>query len=180
VGRSAPAWLRHLLGDRVPEGFPGVLDPGEHVLGSADVAGGGRLLVTPFGLWIPEGGGAGARRVGWHLIAKAAWADGVFTLTEAEESRTAGEAVLLVDRAPVRFTLEAPGKVPYLVRQRVDGSIRSRYRKELSEGGAWFVWRKVPGRDGAVLQVRADLGTDVDLVAAIAREAAGKMANPDV
>jgi hypothetical protein len=55
---------------------------------------------------------------------------------------------LLVDRAPVRFTLEAPGKVP--------------------------------GRDGAVLQVRADLGADVDLVAAIAREAAGKMANPDV
>jgi hypothetical protein len=177
VGRSAPTWLRHLLGDRVPAGFPAVLDPGEHVLGSAEVTGSGWLLVTPLGLWIPEDGGA--RRVGWHLVAKAAWAEGVFTLTEAEEARTAGEAVLLVDRAPKRFPLAAPGKVPYLVRQRVDGSIRSRYRKELSEGGAWFVWRKVPGRDGAVLQVRADQGTDVDVVAAIAREAAAKMATPD-
>jgi hypothetical protein len=171
-------WLRRLLGDRVPEGFPGVLDRGEHALGSARVADSGHLVVTPLGLWIPEAGGA--RRVGWHLVAKVSWGDGVLTLTEAEEANDAGDAVLLVDRAPVRFVLEEPGKVPLLVRQRVDGSIRSRYRKELAGGGAWFVWRKVAGQDGAVLQVRADPGTDVDVVAAIAREAARKLANPDV
>jgi hypothetical protein len=170
-------WLRYLLGDRVPAGFPGALDRGEDVLGSAKVSGGGWLVVTQLGLWIPDGDGA--RRVGWHLVAKAAWADGVFTLTEAEEARTAGDAVLLVDRALVRFTLEVPERVPPLVRQRVDDSIRSRYHKDLTQGGAWFVWRKVPGRDGAVLQVRADPGTDVDLVIEIAREAAGKIAKPE-
>lgn len=177
MGRSAPAWLRNLLGDRIPEGFPGVLDAGEHVLGSAVVAGGDHLVVTAFGLWIPDAGRA--RRVGWHSVAKAVWAEGALTLTEAEEAGTFGDAVLLVDREPVRFVLEMPGRVPGLVRQRVDGSIRSRYHKELVEGGAWFVWRKVPGRDGAVLQVRPDPGTDVEMVAAIAREAAGGLANPD-
>lgn len=170
-------WLRYLLGDRAPSGFPGTLERGEDVLGSAAVSGGGWLVVTQLGLWIPDG--EGARRVGWHLVAKAAWGDGVFTLTEAEEVRAAGEAVLLVDREPVKFTLEVPERVPLLVRQRVDGSIRSRYHKDLAPGGAWFVWRKVPGRDGAVLQVRADPGTDVDLVIEIAREAAGKMAKPE-
>jgi hypothetical protein len=170
-------WLRYLLGDRVPEGFPGVLDPGEHALASAAVTGGGHLVVTPLGLWVADAGTA--RQVAWHLVAKAAWGDGVLTLTEAEEAGTAGDAVLLADRTPVRFALETPGRVPLLVRQRVDGSIRSRYRKELAGGGAWFVWRKVAGRDGAVLQVRADPGTDADVVAAIAREAAGKLANPD-
>lgn len=177
MGRSALSWLRHLLGDRVPAGFAGVLDSGEHVLGSAEVAGGGHLLVTPLGLWIPDA--TGARRVGWHLVAKAAWAEGALTLVEAAEAGTSGEAVLLADRPPARFVLEAPGKVPRLVRQRVEGSIRSRYYKKLSGGGAWFVWRKVPGRDGAVLQVRPEVGADVDVVAAIAREAAGKLAHPD-
>ncbi|MDT7725958.1 MAG: hypothetical protein QOI21_2534 [Actinomycetota bacterium] len=171
-------WLRHLFGDRLPEGFPGTLDRGEDVLGVAEVAGGGHLIVTQLGLWIPTPDGA--RRVGWHLVAKAAWADGVFTLTEAEEARKAGKAVILADRAPVRFTLEAPARVPLLVRQRVDGSIRSRYRKELMPGGAWFVWRKVPGTDTVVLQVRPDAGTDLDVVAAIASEASAKMANPEL
>jgi hypothetical protein len=171
-------WLRYLLGDRLPEGFPGALDRGEDVLGSAEVAGGGHLVVTQLGLWIPTPDGT--RRVGWHWVAKAAWDDGVFTLTEAEEARKAGAAVILADRAPVRFILDTPTRVPPLVRQRVDGSIRSRYRKEFAPGGAWFVWRKIPGSDTSVLQVRPDPGTDLDLVAAIASEAALKMANPEL
>jgi hypothetical protein len=165
-------WLRHLLGDRVPADFEGELEKGEHVIGSAPVEGGGHLLVTPLGLWIP----GGPRRVGWHLVGKAAWTDGVFTLTESEETGTAGKAVLLADKAPERFKLPEPGKVPLLVRQRVDGSVRSRHRKDLATGGAWFVERKVPGQDGTVLQVRPDPGTDVDLVSAIAEEAAEKLA----
>ncbi|OLZ46819.1 hypothetical protein [Amycolatopsis keratiniphila] len=167
-------WLRHLLGDRVPADFDGSLDDGEHVVGSAAVEGGGYLLVTPLGLWIP-----GPRRVGWHLVGKAAWSSGVLTLTESEETGMAGDAVLLADKTPVRFELARPGKVPILVRQRVDGSVRGRYRKDLGTGGAWFVERKVPGQDGTVLQVRPDPGTDVDLVKAIAEEAARKLAKPD-
>jgi hypothetical protein len=172
--------LARLFGDRTPEGFEGALDAGEHVLDSAEVTGGGLLVVTPLGLWIPDS--AGPRRVGWHLIGKAAWRDDVIELTESDEVDTAGEAVFLADRAPVRFGLERPGKVPKLVWERVEGSIRSRYRKDFAGGGgAWFVQRKVPGRDGAVLQVQADPGTDRELVAAIATEAAAKLvAEPEL
>jgi hypothetical protein len=38
----------------------------------------------------------------------------------------------------------------------------------------------VPGTDTAVLQVRPDPGTDLDVVAAIAAEASTKMANPEL
>ncbi|WP_191984407.1 hypothetical protein [Amycolatopsis eburnea] len=170
------SFLRRLLGDRTPADFPGTLSPGEDVVVSAPVEGGGHLVVTALGLWVPAGDGA--RRVGWHLVAKATWADGVFTLTESEEVGTAGAAVVLADRPPVRFRLPAPGKVPREAYQRVEGSIRSRHRQEIGSGGAWFVQRKVPGRDGSVLQVRPDPGTDVALVAAIAEQAAAKLVKP--
>jgi hypothetical protein len=169
-------FLRRLLGDRLPEGFAGVLADEEHVVGSAEVQGGGHLVVTALGLWVP--GPQCPRRIGWHLISKAAWAEGALAVTEADEASTAGDAVFLVDRASVRFAVPRPGKVPILIRQRVDGSIRSRYRKELPGGGAWFVRRKVPGRDGTVLQVRVDPGGDTELVASIAREAAERLAEP--
>jgi hypothetical protein len=170
------SWLRRLLGDRTPEDFPGSLAPGEDVVDSAPVEGGGHLVVTPLGLWIPDGDAA--RRVGWHLVGKATWADGVFTLTESSETGTAGSAVVLADLPPVRFRLPAPGKVPHHVRLRVDGSVRSRHRQEIGSGGAWFVQRKVPGRDGSVLQVRPDPGTDVTLVATIAEQVAAKLVIP--
>ncbi|WP_410642453.1 hypothetical protein [Amycolatopsis sp. lyj-346] len=168
--------LRRLLGDRTPAGFAGVLEPGEDAVDSAPVEGGGHLVVTALGLWIPSADGA--RRVGWHLIGKAAWADGVFTLTESSEVGTAGSAVVLADLPPVRFRLPSPGKVPREAYQRVEGSIRSRHRQDIGTGGAWFVQRKVPGRDGTVLQVRPDPGTDVALVEAIAEQVAAKLVNP--
>jgi DNA mismatch repair protein MutH len=40
------------------------------------------------------------------------------------------------------------------------------------------VQRKIPGRDGSVLQVRPDPGTDVALVEAIAEQVAAKLVNP--
>lgn len=169
------SFLRRLLGDRRPDGFAGSLDPGEDVVDSAPIEGGGHLVVTQLGLWIPDGTG-GARRVGWHLVGKAAWKGGVFTLTESEEAGNAGSAVVLADLAPVRFSLPEPGKVPHHVRLRVDGSVRSRHRQEIGDGGAWFVQRKIPGRDGSVLQVRPDPGTDVTLVEAIAEQVAEKLA----
>ncbi|WP_329044413.1 hypothetical protein OG738_24675 [Amycolatopsis sp. NBC_01488] len=169
-------FLRRLLGDRTPAGFAGVLEPGEDVVDSAPVEGGGHLVVTQLGLWVPAEDGA--RRVGWHLVGKAAWADGVFTLTESAEVGTAGSAVVLADRPPVRYRLPSPGKVPREVHLRVEGSIRSRHRQEIGAGGAWFVQRKVPGRDGSVLQVRPDPGTDAELVTAIAEQVAAKLVNP--
>ncbi|WP_020666181.1 hypothetical protein [Amycolatopsis nigrescens] len=169
-------WLRRLFGDHLPDGFPGALAPGENALASAAVSGGGALVVTELGLWVPDG--ESARRVGWHLVGKATWGDGVFTLSEAVVAEEFGAAVLLAERPPVKFVLEQPGRVPLMVRQRVDGSIRERHHQELEGGGAWFVQRKVPGEDGIVLQVRADPGVDPAVVAAIAREAGEKLAGP--
>jgi hypothetical protein len=166
--------LRRLLGDRVPEGFAGELEPTENALAAAEVAAGGHLVVTELGLWLPEG-----RRIGWHLISKAVWDEGILTLVEAEEVGTAGAAVLLADRRPMRFALPRPGKLPVMVRQRVDGSIRGRHRQDLTSGGVWFVQRKVPGQDGSVLQARPDPGVDHEVVLAIAREAAEKLARPE-
>ncbi|MPZ80827.1 MAG: hypothetical protein GEV28_10680 [Actinophytocola sp.] len=166
-------FLRKLFGGGVPEGFTGVLERDEHVVSSSALRGGGFLFATSLGLWVP--GEDGPRRVGWHLVSKVTWDHGVLELVEASETDTAGEAVLLTDLRPVRYVLERPNKLPDVVRVRVNDSIRSRHRRELLGGGAWFVQRKVPGRDGIVLQVRADQGADADAVRRVATEVAEKI-----
>lgn len=169
------SWLRRLLGEPpVPESLREALAEEEDVLAVAPTRAGGHVAVTPLGLWLP--GDGGVRRVGWHLVSKAVWQDGALTVIEAEETGYAGRAMLLADRPPERHALPKPGRIPHLVRQRVEGSIRARYRKDVASGGAWFVLRKVPGTDGVVLQVRPDPGTDTTAVAEIAEEAAEKLA----
>jgi hypothetical protein len=151
--------VRRLLGhDELPEGFAGRLDADEHVLGSARLGGGGDLVVTSRGLWLPTPDGA--RRLGWHLVSKASWQNGAIVLVEAEERDVVDGAVLISDLPPQRLRLAEPGRVPEVVHARVTGSIKSRHHRDLPGGGAWFVQRKVPGRDGIVMQVRADPGTD--------------------
>jgi hypothetical protein len=164
------SWWRKLFGGGVPDGFTGSLEPDENVVASASLRGGGFLYATSLGLWVP--GEDGPRRVGWHMVSKVTWGNGVLELIEAHETGTAGEAVLLADQRPVRFVLERAGKLPDVVHVRVNGSIRSRHRRELPGGGAWFVQRKVPGRDGIVLQVRPDPGTDSEAVRRVAKEVA--------
>ncbi|HXV92579.1 MAG TPA: hypothetical protein VD813_04720 [Pseudonocardia sp.] len=163
--------LRRILGrvlghGELPDGLPGRLGPEERVLAVAAAAGGGHVVVTSWGLWLPEDDGP--RRVGWHLVSRAAWRDGVMTVVEAEEADVIEEggvsAVLLTDRTPRTFRLAEPGRVPETVQQRVEGSIRSRHHRELPGGGAWFVQRRIAGRDGTRLQVRPDPGTDPGLV----------------
>jgi len=167
-------WLRRVIeriaGPSVPEGFTGSLDATEHVLAVAEARTGGHLVASSFGLWLPDG-----RRIGWHVLSKASWSSGWLTLVEAEEVGRAGEAVLLRDRRPLRFGLIAPGALPDTVHRRVTGSIRSSQHQDLPGGGAWFVQRRVPGRDGVVLQVRADDGTDAGAVERVAAEVAAKL-----
>jgi len=165
-------FLQRLLSG-VPKGFTGELERDETVGAAATVRGGGHLLATSLGLWVPEP--EGPRRIGWHLVSKATWGGGALEIVEAEEVGEAGTAVLLADLRPRRYVVEAPGKLPQAVHRRVTGSIRSRHHRELPGGGAWFVQRKLPGRDGTVLQVRPDPGTDVELVREIAAEVAAKM-----
>lgn len=159
-----------LARDALPEGFTGVLEGDERLLAHAPVAGGGYVVVTSWGLWVP--GEDGDRRVGWHRVSKAVWRDGAIALVEADSDEIAPRVVLLTDRPPRRLRLTEPGRVPEVVHQRVTGSIRSRHHRDLPGGGAWFVQRRVAGRDGVVLQVRPDPGTDPDLVRALAAEVA--------
>ncbi|ODU05324.1 MAG: hypothetical protein ABS81_07825 [Pseudonocardia sp. SCN 72-86] len=154
----------------LPADFDGTLEPDENVVAVAEVAGSGHLVVTSWGIWLP---GSGSRRIGWHLVSKAVWGDGALLITEAAED-TADGVVILTDLPPLRLRLDEPGKVPQAVHTRVTGSIRSRHRRDLPGGGVWFLQRKVPGRDGTVLQVRADPGTDADQVRRLALDVARK------
>ncbi|MFD7653388.1 hypothetical protein ACFV4N_05360 [Actinosynnema sp. NPDC059797] len=165
--------LRRLFGSGAPKGFAGALEADENVLASAP-AGSSWLVATTHGLWLPGVDGAGPRRVGWHLVSKATWSGNVLSVVEAVEDGAAGEAVVLRDLVPLRFPLESPGKVPQVVHERVTGSIKSRHRHE--SPGAWFLQRKVTGRDGVVLQVRPDPDADVEALREIAASVAAKIA----
>ncbi|MHA6784392.1 hypothetical protein ACVGOW_25860 [Pseudonocardia saturnea] len=171
--------IRRVLGrDELPNGFPGRLEPDERVLAVGVLTGGGHLVVTSWGLWIPAPDDA-VRRVGWHLVSRAAWGSGsgkggAIELVEADEEQ-AGAAVLLIDRPVRRLRLADPGRVPEVVQERVTASIRTRHHRDLPGGGAWFVQRKVPGRDGIVLQVRPDPGTDPAAARQVAADAAAAL-----
>jgi len=172
------SWLSRLLGRaELPAGFPGRLDPDERVVAAATTGEGDPLVVTSHGLWLAEPDG-GARRVGWHLVSKAAWQSGTLTVTEAAEVDVVEGAVLITDRPPRRLRLADPGRVPETVQARVESSIRSRHHRTLPGGGAWFVQRKVPGQDGIVLQVRPDPGTDDAALRRVAGTVAATISRP--
>jgi hypothetical protein len=165
--------LDKIVGDGTPPGFTGTPETEEAVVGWAECRTGGHLVATSLGLWVPTDDGP--RRIGWHLISKVTWGNGQLAVIDADETGSAGDAVLLTDRAPRRYPLVNPGKLPHAVHRRVTESIRSRDHRDLPGGGAGFVQRKVPGRDGIVLQVRPDPGTDPDAVQAVATEVAAKV-----
>lgn len=169
--------MRRLFGRVTEPGLPGefggLLVEQEHVLGVAEVGGGGHLVATSLGLWLPDGDDV--RRVGWHLISKATWEQGWLAVIEAEETGTAGDAVLLADLPMRRLRLARPGKVPEVVHTRVTESIKSSHHRDLPGGGAWVVQRSVAGRDGFVLQVRPDPGTDLDAVRTLAAGVAARV-----
>ncbi|MGH3974077.1 MAG: hypothetical protein ACRDS9_12260 [Pseudonocardiaceae bacterium] len=160
----------------LPAGFTGILEPTERIVTTGALASGGHLVLTQLGLWVPEG--AEFRRIGWHLVSKAVWDRTALVITEAVHTGSVGEAVLLYDLPPRSFALVAPGKVPEVVRQRVTSSIRSSEHCELPGGGAWFVQRRIPGRDGVVLQVRADPGTGLGALEMMASEVASRLPRP--
>jgi hypothetical protein len=157
---SAVSFLRRLFTrDGLPEGATGPLAADERVLASAALSGGGYVVATSAGVWLPSPDD-GPRRIGWHLVSKASWGGGGFLLVEAQETEVVEGAVLLADLPARRLRFGDPGRLPEVVHQRVTASIRSRHHRKLPGGGAWFVQRKVPGHDGTLLQVRADPGTD--------------------
>jgi hypothetical protein len=162
-------WLDRLLRrPTLPESV--ALEPEEHVVAVAEVAGGGKVVATSRGLWLPE-----EPRLPWYLISKATWEGGALGIVEAREVETVEGAVLIADEPPRKVRLATPGRVPEAVHKRVTGSIRTRHHRDLPGGGAWFVQRAVAGRDGVILQVRADPGTDADVVRQVARDVAKRL-----
>ena len=159
----------------LPAGWPGRLDGGEDVVAVGALSGGGHLVLTQLGVWVPEPPG-GARRVGWERVSKAVWDRSAVLLTEAVVEDVAGAAEVLRDLPVRRWVLTDPGRVPEQLRERVTRSIRTSQHRDVPGGGAWFVQRKVPGRDGVVLQVRPDPGTPADAVRAVAAEVAERLA----
>lgn len=169
-------WRRFAAVPELPGAFTGTLEPDEQIVTTGALAGGGHLVLTRLGLWVPEG--AEPRRVGWHLVSKAVWDRSALVVTEAVASGTVGAAVLLADLPPRRFALVQPGTIPEVVRERVTSSIRSSHRCEIPGGGAWFVQRRVPGVDGVVLQVRADPGTAPGALEAMVFEVLQRLSPP--
>jgi hypothetical protein len=162
------------MADReLPKDFAGRLVAEERVIGVAQLTDGGHAVATSLGLWLPDGDVP--RRVGWHLISKATWDKGVLAITEADETGTVAGAVLLADRPVRRLRLVQPGRLPEAVHARVTGSIKSSHHRDLPGGGAWVVQRSVAGRDGIVLQVRPDPGTDRDAVRSLAEQVAERV-----
>lgn len=169
--------LGRLFGrEQVPDAVHAALAADEHVAATATVATGGILVVTSWGIWTPQDP---PQRLGWHEVSKATWEDGTLTVIAAEARETAGPStVLLADLPPRRFRLAEPGKVPREVHERVTGSIRSRSHRELPGGGAWVLQRKVPGRDGLIVQVRPDPGTDPVAALRLAEGVAARLDGP--
>jgi len=157
----------------VPAGAVGLLEAQEDVLAVTRLRE-GHLVATRLGVWAP--GADGPTRLPWHLISKASWSGTALTLVVAEETGTAGTAVLLADVQRRQYSLERPGRLPQIVQQRVTASIRSAHHRGLPGGGAWFVQRRVSGVDGVVLQVRVDPGTDAEVVAEVVAEVAAAVA----
>jgi len=117
----------------------------------------GVVAATSLGLWWPSADGP--RRIGWHLIDKATWQDGVLSVTEAEEI----EELLLLDRRPLRVALTEPRDLPPAIRKRVEASIVHNEQVAVGGGTARIVARHVPGRDGVQWRARLSSGaTDND------------------
>src|SRR5207344_1560242 len=100
------------------------------------------------GLWLPFADGL--RRVGWHLIDKATWQEGVLTVTEA----VVVDDLLLRDLPPVSVQLAVPRDLPATVRTRVLSNLVRSELAAVPGGAARLVGRRVPGRDGVVWWAR--------------------------
>lgn len=162
--------FKRLFGNGAPDGFTGSLEQDETVIAHAAVTGGGHVVVTSLGLWVP---GETPRRIGWHLISKVKW-EAALRVVEAAEVSAEGPVVLLEDLPAHRFALDDPQRVMRAISQRVEGSIRHRERVE--SPGVWILQRKIPGRDGVMWQARGDAGVDLAAVREAVAPFAAKLA----
>jgi hypothetical protein len=142
--------------ERPPASLTALLDRDERIV-SWTRTGEDVVAATNRGLWVPTEGD-GHRRIGWELVDKAVWRDGVLTVIEAELV----DDLLLRDRPPVYLRLTEPRDLPPTVRRRVENSVVRSEVLPISGGQARFVARRVPGRDGVSWWARLEPGTPND------------------
>lgn len=131
------------------------LERDERVLAWAPIDGGGALVATNRGLWLPVDGAP--LRLGWHELHKAGWADGTLTLIAADSAPLVPDSDISVsvDTAPATYQLADPGNLPRRIRERVTASVAYTSLHQLDGGGAVrVVGRRVSGRDGLTWFVR--------------------------
>ena len=138
--------------ERPPAALLALLDHDERVVSwaHADL---GAVAVTTRGLWLPSGDSF--RRIGWELVDKAVWRDGVLTVVEAEDV----DDLLLRELPAVSLTLIEPRDLPPAVRRRVEASVVRSDVLAVDGGAARFVARRVPRRDGVTWRARLEPGT---------------------
>jgi hypothetical protein len=141
--------------ERPPAEALATLDRDERLVSWATADGGGAVLATPLGLWLP----GAAERIAWHLIDKATWRDGELAVVAAAD---AGDGVLH-ELPPRSVRIAVPRDLPQTVRVRVERTIAStRHYRLPGGGGVRVVGRRVPGRDGVTWQQVFDREVDRD------------------
>lgn len=135
--------------ERPPGDLVAQLDRDERIVSWADTDD-AVVAASNRGLWIPA-----YRRIGWELVDKAVWRDGVLTVTEAELV----DDLLLQDLPSIYLRLTVPRDLPPTVRRRVEASVVRSEVLPVAGGAARFVARRVPGRDGVRWWARLEPGT---------------------
>jgi hypothetical protein len=145
---------RRLAADRRPP-----LGPDERILAWAGATADDVVVVTNRGIWLPDR----PQRLGWHEIHKATWSGRQLTLVPADEVAEQDGYSIVVDAAPVAYTLLDPDRVPEQVRIRVTRSVAYSAHHQLpGQGGARVVARRVSGVNGLRWTVRLDPGTSTE------------------
>lgn len=147
--------------DRAPAAVRALLDGDERVLAWGTVAASPgdsaehpdrHVVATNLGLWWPQDP---PRRIPWHLIVRATWSERGLTVVEADIV----DDLLLLEHPPQLAALGRTGKIPPVVRRRVEGSIAASHDVRLDDGPARIVARRVTGQDGQLWLARLGSGT---------------------
>lgn len=128
------------------------------------------------------GGGVGAHRIGWELVARARLTARVLSVIPTRViGRLPDDVDVLVDEPELVFGLATRSGLTDVVHQRVRRSVAASRHLPYPGAGGWVVLRRIPGRDGLTRQVRLDPGADAavpgfaDAVVAVADELAESM-----
>jgi hypothetical protein len=172
-------WRRESL----PPALAGRLEADELITAMAQADDGHSLLTTRRGLWVVDG--ERAERLGWERVAKARLELGVLTLVPLDDvslpagvdvrprlpegvdmpplpaDMDAGPGMAVVrDGRPWAYRLGRPAKVTDQVHTRVRRSVAASRHLPWPGAGGWVALRRVPGRDGLLVQLRLDPAAD--------------------